>query len=231
MKAAIALKALIVLTSHAELGETGKQTGWYLPEASHPYYALAEAGVEVDFVSPEGGRAPMDGSSRDLSDSLNAKFLQDPALVRKLENTLRPEEVDPSQYSAILYAGGHGTMWDFPKNEKLARLAARIYENGGVVAAVCHGPAGLVNLKLSNGEYLVAGKRVAAFTNSEEEEAGLTRVVPFLLESSLRDRGAMIQLAPNWSENVVVDRRLVTGQNPASASRLGAEVARLLRGK
>lgn len=231
MEAAVALKALIVLTSHSELGDTGKKTGWYLPEVSHPYYALTQAGIEVDFVSPKGGRAPMDQSSKNLSDAENAKFIADASLVKRVENTLKPEQVDPRKYSAIIYAGGHGTMWDFPKDEKLAHLAARIYENGGVVAAVCHGPAALVNIKLSNGDYLVKGKTVAAFTNAEEKEAGLTQVVPFLLETALRDRGAKIQLAPNWSENVAVDQRLVTGQNPASAKKLGAEVVRLVKGK
>jgi putative intracellular protease/amidase len=210
------------------LGNTGKETGWYLPEVSHPYFELTRAGIEVDFVSPQGGKAPMDQSSRDLSDSDNARFLNQPGLVKRVENTLRPEELDPSKYSAILYAGGHGTMWDFPQNGKLAEIASKIYERGGVVAAVCHGPAALVNIKLSNGEYLVNGKTVATFTNAEEDAAGLTQVVPFLLETALRDRGAHVRVAPNWSENVVVDQRLVTGQNPASAKKLGAEVVRVL---
>jgi putative intracellular protease/amidase len=231
MNTAIALKALIVLTSHSELGDTGRKTGWYLPEASHPYYALARAGIQVDFVSPKGGKAPMDEGSRDLSDPENARFLADAELMKRVENTLRPDQIDPAAYGAILYAGGHGTMWDFAGNAELARLAARIHDNGGVVAAVCHGPAGLVDVRLADGTYLVAGKKVAAFTNAEEEAAGLTRVVPFLLETALRERGARIQLAPLWAENVAVDGRLVTGQNPASARKLGEQVARLLQGK
>ncbi len=231
MKTALAMKVMIVLTSHAQLGDTGKKTGWYLPEASHPYFALTQSGYEVDFVSPVGGKAPLDQNSRDLSDADNARFLANPLLVKQVENTLKPRDIDPKKYAAILFAGGHGTMWDFADNQELARLAAQIYEQGGVVAAVCHGPAGIVNIKLSNGEYLVRGKTVATFTDSEEAEVGLTQVVPFLLETTLRERGARIQIAPNWSENVAVDGRLVTGQNPASAKKLGKEVVRVLQSR
>ena len=221
-------KALIVVTSHDELGTTGRKTGWYLPEVTHSYFQLKKSGIEVDFMSPKGGKPPMDENSPDLSDEYNQKFLSDKTLMARMDSTFSPDTVDVEGYDAIIYAGGHGTMWDFPENEKLSEVAATIYERGGVVAAICHGPAGLVNIRLSSGKYLVDGKKVATFTNSEEDEAGLIGEVPFLLESKLRDRGAMIQLAPNWNENVAVDERLVTGQNPASASKVGAEVVKLL---
>lgn len=229
MNTAAALKVLIVVTSHAQLGATGKPTGWYLPEVAHPYYALTSAGFAVDFASPLGGKAPMDPKSVHSDDDESARFLADPALSERIANTLRPDAIDPKNYGAIVYAGGHGTMWDFPGDEKLARLASAIYENGGVVSAVCHGPAALVNVRTADGKYLVAGKRVAAFTDAEEKEAAVDRIVPFLLESKLRERGALVRVAPNWSENVVVDGRLVTGQNPASAAKLGREVARVLK--
>lgn len=220
-------KVLIVVTSHDSLGDTGKSTGFYLSEASHPHDVFTQAGMEVDFVSPKGGKAPMDGVK--LDDPVNKAFLENPQTLAKVENTLRPEQIDPKQYDAIFYAGGHGTMWDFPHNEKLAGIAAEIYEGGGVVGAVCHGPAGLVNIKLSDGKYLVAGKTVSAFTNEEEEAVGLTKVVPFLLESKLVERGAKFTKAANFEPHVAVSDRLVTGQNPASATGVGEAMVKLMQ--
>jgi putative intracellular protease/amidase len=219
-------RILVVLTSHDRLGDTGKKTGFYLSEVSHPYAVFARAGYAVDFVSPKGGRAPLDGL--DLTDAANRAFLDDGRVRAQLEATLRPSEVDPSRYAAVYYAGGHGTMWDLPGETELARIAAAIYERGGVVAAVCHGPAGLVNLRLADGAYLVAGKTVSAFTNEEEEAVGLTGVVPFLLESTLAERGARITKAPKWQAHVAVSERLVTGQNPASAAGVAERMRELL---
>lgn len=222
-------KVLMVLTSHNTLGDTDKETGFYLPEVTHPDDVFARAGFEVDFVSPQGGKAPMIGVDR--QDPLNQAFLDNPAKVAQVENTLHPTQVDASQYDAIFYAGGHGTMWDFPNDARLAKIAVAIYEQGGVVGAVCHGPAGLVNITLSTGEYLVAGKQVAAFTNQEEIAVGLTEVVPFLLESTLIERGAEMVKAPNFQVQVVVSDRLVTGQNPASAKGVGEAMATLIAQK
>jgi putative intracellular protease/amidase len=219
-------KILIALTSHGQLGQTGRSTGFYLPEAVHPYHVFTRAGYEVDFVSPQGGEPPVDGVDR--GDPLQAAFLDDAAAMAKLRATLRPEQVDPSQYEAIFYAGGHGVMWDFPHHERLAQIAAQIYEANGVVAAVCHGPAALVNIRLSDGRHLVDGKTVSAFTNEEEAAVGLTEVVPFLLESALRERGAQITKAPNFEAHSAVSERLVTGQNPASATPVAEAVVRVL---
>lgn len=221
-------KVLFVLTSHGTKGSTGQPTGFYLSEAAHPWKVLAEAGYEIDFVSPKGGNPPVDGFK--LDDPVNREFWENENVKQKLQHTLKPEEVNPSEYVAIHYVGGHGTMWDFKDNAQLASIAASIYENGGVVSAVCHGPAGLVNVKLSGGNYLVDGKRVSAFTNEEEEAVGLTNVVPFLLETALKERGAIFEKSPNFQEKVVVDGRLVTGQNPASAEGVGRQVADLLAG-
>lgn len=219
-------KILFALTSHDRKGNTGQPTGFYLPEAAHPWAVLKAAGFDIDFVSPKGGKPPMDGV--DLNDAANRAFLEDPDVARKLDNTRTPAQVNANDYDAILFVGGHGTMWDFPDNSALARLAATIYDDGGVVGAVCHGPAALVNLKLANGHYLVKGKRVAAFTDDEERAVKLDAVVPFLLATMLRERGATHVPAPNWQANVVVDGRLVTGQNPASAEGVGKEMVRVL---
>jgi putative intracellular protease/amidase len=217
---------LFVLTSHDKKGDTGQPTGFYLPEVSHPHKVLSAAGHRIGFVSPKGGKPPMDGV--DLNDPVNKAFLEDPANRKAIETTLRPEQVKAEDYDAIFYAGGHGTMWDFPDNAALADIARRIYERGGIVAAVCHGPAALVNLKLSDGSHLVRGKRVAAFTDEEERAVGLADVVPFLLASKLKERGAIHVAAPNWQAQVAVDGRLVTGQNPASATGVGEALRDLL---
>ncbi len=219
-------KVLFVVTSHDQKGTTGEPTGYYLGEVSHPWEVLNEAGYEMDFVSPKGGKAPVDGF--DLNDAVNKKFWNDVKYRSKVENTLNPSQVNPEEYNAVYYAGGHGAMWDFADNKELAQIAARIYENDGIVAAVCHGPAGLVNIKLSNGKYLVEGKKVNAFTNEEEEAVGLTKVVPFLLESRLIERGAKFENSGLWQTHVVADGRLVTGQNPQSAKGVGKEMLRLL---
>lgn len=225
---AVGIKVLIVVTSHANLGTTGKPTGYYLPEVTHPYAVLVEQGITVDIASPQGGKAPLDAKSLDLQDPVNKYFWENPATRSKLENTIPLTEIKAESYKVILFAGGHGTMWDFAKNQHIQNLTKEIYENGGFVAAVCHGPAALVDVKLSNGKYLVDGKKVAAFSNAEEEAAGLTKVMPFLLETELVKRGAIYSKADLWAKHVVTDGRLVTGQNPASASEVGRELAKLL---
>lgn len=222
------LKVLIVVTSHSQLGTTGKLTGYYLPEVSHPYTALKERGIQVDIGSPKGGKAPLDPNSLDLSDPINKTFWDSQETRNKLENTIKLSDINPKEYQAIFFAGGHGTMFDFRNQPEINKLTSSIYENGGIVAAVCHGPAALIDVKLSNGKYLVAEKNVAAFSNNEEEAAGLTEVMPFLLETELVKKGASYTSAGLWQKHVVVDGRLVTGQNPASASGVGEAVAKLL---
>lgn len=229
LAAKTALKVLIVVTSHHQLGNSGKPTGYYLPEVTHPMRALEQAGFTVDIASPKGGKAPMDERSRDLSDPVNKEYLAKKDFVQKIENTLSLKDIDPDNYGVILFAGGHGTMWDFPNDQQLAKLTANIYENGGVVAAVCHGPAALVNVKLSNGKFLVEGKKVAGFSNAEEDAAELTKVMPFLLETKLTERGGIYSKAPLWQKHVIVDGRLVTGQNPASAEGVGSAIVKLLK--
>ena len=218
-------RILFVLTSHDDLAGVRK-TGFYVSEAAHPFHVFKQQGYQIDFVSPLGGKAPVDGLK--LEDPLQKAFIEDPEVAHKIENTLKPDQVNPADYDAIFYVGGHGTMWDFKDNTELAQIAASIYEQGGIVSAVCHGPAGLVNIRLSDGTHLVDGKNVAAFTNAEEAAAGLTGVVPFLLESALIERGANHIPAPLWASNVQVSERLVTGQNPASATGVAEAVVDLL---
>lgn len=219
-------KVLIVVTSHGELGDSGKPTGYYLPEVTHPYSVLKSNGFEIDIASPNGGKAPMDPKSRDMSDSINKTFLEDKASAAKLENTLKLDDIKSGDYGTILFAGGHGTMWDFPDDKNVLRLGSEIYENGGIVAAVCHGPAALVNIKISGGKYLVDGRKVTAFTNEEEAAMQLEKVMPFLLESKLIERGASFEKAPNWQAKVITSERLITGQNPKSAEGVGEAIAR-----
>ena len=218
-------KILIVLTSHDKKGD--QPSGYYLSEATHPHKVFREAGYDVDFVSPKGGKAPVDGF--DLKDPINAAFWNDPKTRAAVEHTLRPSDVRAQDYAAIFYAGGHAAMWDLPDEGALAVIAANIYEAGGVVGAVCHGPAGLVNVQLSNGQYLVAGKDVSAFTNDEERAVKLDGVVPFSLADRLTERGARHHAAPNFQSKVVVSARLVTGQNPASATGVAEAMVTVLR--
>ena len=222
-------RILFILTSHDRKGPAGSDaapSGFYLSEVSHPYQVLVDAGYVIDFASPRGGRTHVDGL--DPGDPVNVAFRQSPAWSPATENTLAPAQVDPDAYAAIFYAGGHATMWDLPESIGLAAIAARIYENGGVVAAVCHGPAGLVNVKLSDGRYLVEGKDVAAFTNAEERAVGLHDSVPFLLADMLEARGARHLPADDFQPHVVVSERLVTGQNPASAAGVAQAMMRML---
>jgi putative intracellular protease/amidase len=220
---------LIALTSHDKKGATGQPTGAYLAEIAHPYEVFVAAGYPVEFASVRGGKVPLDGVERE--DPSNAAFLDDAEVMRQLETSVASSSVDPARYAAIFFAGGHGAMWDFPEAHAFGRATTAIYERGGIVGAVCHGPAALVNVKLADGSYLVAGKAVSAFTNDEERTVELDKVVPFLLESKLSERGALFQPAPNWQEKVVVADRLVTGQNPASASGVARAMVKLLEGQ
>jgi len=219
-------KVLFVLTSHDRKGD--RPSGFFLSEVTHPYRVLTEAGYQIDFVSPKGGQAPVDPDSLDLKDGANTEFWNNPKLRALTENTRQPAPVNADDYAAIYFAGGHAAMWDLPDDAAIAALTAKIYERGGVVAAVCHGPAGLVNVKLSNGAYLLKDMFVASFTNEEEREVGMERVVPFSLEDRLKERGAHHEAGPAFHINVCTSGRLVTGQNPESATRVGDALLTML---
>lgn len=216
-------RALIVVTSNDKLGNTTDKTGWFLAEVSHVFWPLYNDGFIVDFASPKGGIAPLERKSMKLDDPENKSFVEkfnaDLGLI-----TAATKDIDSSKYSVIYFAGGHGTMWDFPEDENIQRLVKEIYEAGGIVSAVCHGPSALVNVKLSDGKYLVDGKKINSFTDDEEREVQKDSIVPFLLESKLRERGGKFEAGKNWADQVVVDGRLITGQNPQSASHLGKTI-------
>ncbi|KAK3090911.1 hypothetical protein FSP39_015676 [Pinctada imbricata] len=211
---------------------SGKPTGWYLPEVAHPYDVFTKAGYDITFVSPNGGKAPMDPGSYEAfkEDPSSKAFLKDH--LKDLDNTLSPSQVSAKNYDAIVYAGGHGPMFDLPNNDAIAKLCAEMYEAGRVVGAVCHGTVGLLNVKLSNGEYMINGKEITSFTNSEEEAVKLMADMPFPLETKLIENGANFRGVENFKENVVSkDKRIVTGQNPASATGMATEIVKLLSSK
>jgi putative intracellular protease/amidase len=220
---------LFVVTSCAVKGASGIPTGFNLAEVTHPLEKLHAAGLRVEIASIQGGAAPLDGLE-DMKDPVIAHYWADPDFRHAIANTLRIDDVDPARYSAIMFAGGHGTMWDFPDSAGAQKAIREIDAAGGIVSAVCHGPAAFVNARRADGSLLVAGKRLAAFTDGEEEEVQSTHIVPFLLASRLNELGAQHQNSPNWSDNVVVDGRLITGQNPQSAAHLGVKLCEALLG-
>jgi putative intracellular protease/amidase len=221
------IRILIVLTSHSQLGSTGKKTGFWLEELAAPYLEFARAGAEVDLASPAGGAAPADPRSETDPSEARRAFLADPTARAKLQSTLRLADVRAKEYDAIFVAGGHGTMWDLATDPATKRLLSEAASAGKVVAAVCHGPAALVGVEV-NGVPLVKGRRVSAFTDAEERAAGLDTVVPFPLEGKLRELGARLEGGPLWAPFAVRDGTLVTGQNPASAVPVAREVLRAL---
>lgn len=216
-----ASRILIIVTSHAELGSTGKKTGFWLEELAVPYRELSRAGAKIDIASPLGGKPPADPSSMNNPTGDVAEFLADAEAMRKLDDTLRLDQVT-GKYDAVFVAGGHGAVFDLASSSLVADILSRTYEGGGVVAAVCHGPAALVNARKGDGSPLVAGHRVTGFSNEEEQAVGLTEIVPFLLESRLSELGGRYENAAKWQPFAVRDGQLVTGQNPAS-SRVAAQ--------
>lgn len=219
------VRALIVCTNHTQYKTRPQKTGLWLSEATHFYDELSDRNIGYDIVSPLGGPVPIDERSLDLKDNTNDKWYHNAEFRQKLENSLKPEDVDPGKYQLIYFTGGHGTMWDFPDNERLQIITRQIYENGGMVAAVCHGVSGLLNVKLSGGEHLIDGRQVTGFSNMEEKLVRLDEEVPFLLEDELRKQKAVYSkgFIP-FLPYIEVDERLVTGQNPLSARKVGRKV-------
>lgn len=217
---------LFVLSSHAEFGNTGEKTGWWMSEASHPWKELKSAGYDIDFVSPKGGEAPVTGI--DMEDPVNKEFADNAEIREKLRSTLKPNEIDINAYAAIHFVGGHGACFDFPENLALSQMAADFYDAGKIVSAVCHGPSGLLNVKLWDGSFLLKDRKVTGFTDKEELEIKKIYDVPFLLQSEMMLRGGIFIMKPNWSDNVQVDGRLITGQNPQSARSVGKALVKLL---
>ncbi|KAJ9136509.1 Glyoxalase 3 [Pleurostoma richardsiae] len=223
----MAPKILVVLTSHSKLGDTGKPTGWYLPELAHPYDVFLEHGASVTVASPAGGEAPLDPASVEAfaQDASSQTFLKEKQSVWKQTAPVSQFLGRAGEFDALFYPGGHGPMFDLAKDPQSLQLAAEFAEAGKVVAAVCHGPAALANVKTKNGKYLLEGKEVTGFSNTEEDQAQMTKFMPFLLETRLNEVGAKyVKAAEPWGEKVVVAGKVITGQNPASAKKIGEEI-------
>ncbi|OKY27082.1 hypothetical protein BI291_10610 [Thalassotalea sp. PP2-459] len=222
-------RILIVLTSHSTLGDSDKKTGFWLPELTHPYYEFKKAGFIVDIASIEGGMAPLDAKALDEPDEYHQHFFKDAELMAKVITTTPLSEIEPNDYNAVFYSGGSGPMWDFVDNKDINRISSAIYENNGIVSAVCHGTAALVNITLSDGTFLVKDKEIAAFTKEEEIDINQLDLIPFLLGDKLEQRGAIHIPGKAWQENVVLAGRVMTGQNPASAKKLAQEIIKYLK--
>lgn len=225
-------KILIVETNQTTYGDSRDATGLWLGETTEFALAMTEAGYQVDYVSPKGGYVPLDPRSMKYADKESmALYAKKDFQDRALAHTLAPKEVTPEDYAAIYYAGGHGVMWDFPQNQALAELAEKIYQQGGYVTSVCHGIAGLLNLREANGDYLIKGKKVTGFTTAEEILAGKRRVVPFLNQVEAKTRGANFIKKRAYARFAVQDGRLITGQNPFSAKAVAEKLLLALQDK
>ena len=212
-------KVLMILTSHDRLGDTGKQTGFWLEEFAAPYYVLRDAGVDITLASPKGGQPPVDPKSDEPGSQTPAmkRFRSDPEAQRALAGTVKLSSVSADDYDAVFYPGGHGPLWDLSEDRSSIALIERLAAAGKPVAAVCHGPAALRRAKGADGAPLVKGKTVTAFSNTEEAAVGLTDVVPFSVEDALTANGGRYSRAEDWASHAVVDGNLITGQNPASS--------------
>jgi putative intracellular protease/amidase len=202
------------------MGTSGEPTGLWFEELATPYYAFTDAGADVDIVSIAGGAVPIDPRSKKPKGENPAsveRFIEDKEASAKITDTKAIADINTSGYDAVFLPGGHGTMWDLPSSKVLATTVVEYLDNDKVVAAVCHGPAGLVSARFADGTPVVKAKRVAAFTNGEEVAAGLDKKVPFLLEDRLRELGAKVETGPNFKPFSIRDGNLITGQNPASS--------------
>lgn len=233
-------KILTIVTNASQFEQAGYRTGLWLSELTHFWRVVENAGYQVDIASPLGGKIPLDPQSlilTQIADAIGlggdlAKRYKDDAFMNRLNNTLKIADADVNHYDAIYLVGGHGVMFDFPNDEALATLVAQFYENEKIVSSVCHGPAGLLNVTLSTGEYLVNKKKMTGFSWKEEKLAKRDQVVPFNLEEELKERGAHFSTAfLPFATHVIEDGLLITGQNPKSAKHVGKAVVKKLAKK
>jgi len=224
------MKILMVLTSHDKLGDTGKKTGFWLEEFAAPYYVFKDAGAAVTLASPKGGQPPLDPTSDadDAQTEATKRFKGDKAAQSDLANTVVLSTVSADGFDAVFFPGGHGPLWDLAEDADSIKLIETFAANDRPIAAVCHAPAVLKHPKGADGKPLVSGKTVTGFTNSEEEAAGLTDVVPFLVEDMLKANGGTYEKGADWASFVVTDGKLVTGQNPASSEEAARKLLDLL---
>lgn len=225
------MKIVMVLTSHSKLGNTGKKTGFWIEEFAAPYYVFKDAGASITIASPKGGQPPIDPSSDTDENQTPAviRFKADKDLQKLLSETHLLSTISSDDYDGIFYPGGHGPLWDLTNDEDSINLIENFWNTQKPIAAVCHAPSVLLNVKDNEGNYLVKGKKVTGFTNTEEEAVGLTEVVPFLLENELKNKGGIYSKKEDWASYVVKDGMLITGQNPASSEAVAKELIMILK--
>lgn len=213
------MKVLVVITSHDKLGNTGESTGFWLEELAAPYYAIKDAGAEIVLASPKGGQPPLDPKSNqpDFQTDATRRFEKDIEAKNQLANTLTLADIHTADYDAVFYPGGHGPLWDLTIDKHSIALIESFILTNKPVAAVCHAPAVLLNVRPIGDEPWLKGKQVTGFSNSEEDAVGLSNVVPFLLENALTQCGAIYKKGDDWNSFVITDGKLITGQNPASS--------------
>jgi putative intracellular protease/amidase len=213
------MKVLMVITSHDQLGDTGRKTGFWLEELAAPYYAFKDAGVEITLASPKGGRPPLDPMSNELAfrTDLTIRFQKDAAADAQLDKTVRLDSLKQEDFDTVFYPGGHGPMWDLAEDKNSIKLIESFLSAGKPIAIVCHSTGALRHVMTPEGKPLVQGKEVTGFTNGEEDAVGLTTVVPFLVEDEMLKLGAIFSKKANWESHVVSDGLLITGQNPRSS--------------
>jgi putative intracellular protease/amidase len=213
------MKVLMVLTSHDTLGNTGRKTGFWLEEMAAPYYVFSDAGAQVTLASPKGGRPPLDPKSNEpaFQTDITRRFEKDAAAEARLDKTVRLDSVKQEDFDTVFYPGGHGPMWDLAEDKASIKLLESFVASGKPFAVVCHSTGALHHVRTPDGKMFIEGKTVTGFTNGEEEDVGLTKVVPFLVEDESMKLGAIFSKVKNWGVHTVVSGKLVTGQNPASS--------------
>jgi putative intracellular protease/amidase len=224
-------RILVIVTSNAQMGPGGKATGLWAEELAVPYYLLRDAGAHISIASPAGGAAPIDAGSIKAAGENSAvleRFLADAALQQALRNTTRASSVNAAEFDAIFFPGGHGTMWDLPTDPGVKQAVESAFASGKFIASVCHGAAGLVSARRADGKAAIEGFRINSFTNAEEAAVGLAQVVPFQLESRLRELGALFEGAANWQAFALRDGPFITGQNPQSSAQVAQQLMQAL---
>lgn len=225
------MKVLMILTSHDQMGDTGHKTGFWLEEFTAPYYVFKDAGADITIASPKGGQPPVDPNS-ETEDALTEsthRFQQDAQAKEALASTKKLADVDMNDYDALFYPGGHGPLWDLVNDDKSVALIKAAHEQDKVIGAVCHAPAVFRDVEIKPGQNLVGGRNVTGFSNSEEETVGLTNVVPFLLEDMLKEKTATYTCGDDFTPHIVVDDKLITGQNPPSSEGTAKAVIQALQ--
>ncbi len=225
------MKILIILTSHAKLGNTDNKTGFWIEEFANPYYIFQEAGAEITIASPKGGQPPIDPKSDTPENQTEAtkRYKNDSNLLALMANTKKLTEVSEDEFDAVFYPGGHGPLWDLTTDKDSIGLIENFWDSKKPIAVVCHAPSVLLNAKDENGDFLIKGKKVTGFSNTEEKAVQLENIVPFMLEDELKNKGGIYSKKEDWASYVVKDGLLITGQNPRSSEAVANELIQLLK--